>query len=142
MKYFLKVLINNKIHYFVPNVIASGVTIDEDYIIFASVKDDKYSFQIIKDRKYIDGFNHDIKPRQKIEIVDNGNTLIFSLTYSKRRVKKYLKSKPGTTVREMDEFYEYIGKERKNKKRPYAPWNPTSGMDPDLRDEYARKGNK
>lgn len=32
MKYFLKVLINNKIHYFVPSEVASGVEIDEDIL--------------------------------------------------------------------------------------------------------------
>ncbi len=148
MKYFLKVLIKSKqgnksIHYFVPDIVARGINVDEGYVIFASVKDDEYGFSIIKDRKYVDGFNHVIKPKQKIEIVDNDNILLFSLTSSVSMVKKYLKSKQGTTVREMEEFYLYIGKEKKiKKKRTYGSWNPTSGMDPDLRDEYARKGSK
>ena len=43
----------------------------------------------------------------------------------------------------MEEFYTYIGKERLiKKKRSSGPLQQTSGMDPDLRDEYARKGNK
>ena len=147
MKYFLKLLVNSKRYYFVPGIISTGVETDEGYIIFASVKDDQYRFSILKERKYINGFTNNINPGQTTEIADGDNVLLFSLTSNSRAVKKYLKSKPGTTVREMEEFYDYIGKENLierlfKKKRSSGPLHPTSGMDPDLRDEYARKGNK
>ena len=147
MKYFLKALIKSKegkqnTYYFVPDIVARGIEVDEGYVISASVKDGVYDFSIIKDKKYIGGFNHVIKPKQKIEIADNDYALLFSLTSSVSVVKKYLKSKSDTTVREMEEFYLYIGKEKKiKKKRTYGSWNPTSGMDPDLRDEYEWKGS-
>lgn len=143
MKYFLKLLVKSKQYYFVPDIVSSGVETDEGYIIFASVKNDQYSFSILKDRKYINGFTNNINPGQTIEIVDGDNVLLFSLTRNSRAVERYLKSKPGTTVREMEEFYSYIGKEKRiKKKRSSGPLHPTSGMDPDLRAEYAKKGNK
>ena len=147
MKYFLKLLVKSKQYYFVPGIVPTGVETDEGYIIFASVKDDQYSFSILKERKYINGFTNHINLDQTIEIADGDNVLLFSLTSNSRAVKKYLKSKPGTTVRDMEEFYDYIGKENLieklfKKKRSSGPLQPTSGMDPDLRDEYARKGNK
>ena len=142
-KYFLKLLVNSKQYYFVPGIVSTGVETDEGYIIFASVKDDQYSFSILKERKYINGFTNNINLDQTIEIVDGDNVLFFSLTSKSGAVKRYLKSKPGTTVREMEEFYTYINKENRiKKKRSSGPLQPSSGMDPDLRDEYARKGNK
>jgi hypothetical protein len=142
MKYFLKLLVKSKKYYFVPGIVSTGVETDEGYIISASVRDDQYSFSILKERKYINGFTNNINPGQTIEIVDGDNVLLFSLTSHSHAVKRYLKSKPGTTVREMEEFYSYIGKENRiKKKRSSGPLQQTSGMDPDLRDEYARKGN-
>ena len=144
----LKLLVKSKRYYFVPGIVVStGAETDEGYIISASVKNDQYSFSILKERKYINGFTNNINLDQKIEIVDGDNVLLFSLTSNSRAVKRYLKSKPGTTVREMEEFYDYIGKENLieklfKKKRSSGPLHPTSGMDPDLRDEYARKGNE
>ena len=145
--FFLKLLVNSKQYYFVPDIISTGAETDEGYIIFASVKGDQYSFSILKERKYINGFTNNINLGQTIEIVDGDNVLLFSLTSNSRAVERYLKSKPGTTVREMEDFYIYINKEKRikkfiKKKRSYGPLQPTSGMDPDLRDEYARKGNK
>ena len=143
MKYFLKLLVKAKQYYFIPGIVSTGVETDEGYIVCASFKDDQYSFSILKERKYINGFRNNINPHQTIEIVDGDNVLLFSLTSNSRAVKRYLKSKPGTTVREMEEFYSYIGKESLiKKKRSSGPLQQTSGMDPDLRDEYARKGNK
>ena len=41
----------------------------------------------------------------------------------------------------MEEFYVYVGEFYKLKKRrSTGPLYPNSGMDPDLKDEYARKG--
>ncbi len=147
MKYFLKlrILKDNKeqaTHYFVPDYVSAGVEVEEGYVINSNTEGEKYSFSILKDRKFIGGFSNSIKPKQVIEIVDDDNVLTFSLTSNKRTVKKYLKNKPGTTVREMEEFYLYIGKKIKTKKRrSRGPLHPTSGMDPDLRAEYA-KGEK
>ena len=148
MKYFLKVSIESSkkvesTHYLVPRSVSGGKELDEDYIISASISDDEYGFSILRNRKYIGGFSNKIEPKQIIKIEDDGNTLTFSLTSNKRKVKSYLKHKGDTTVREMDEFYEYIGKPRRTKRlRSRGPLYPTSGMDPDLRDEYARKGGK
>ena len=149
MKNFLKlrILKDNKkqaIHYFIPDEVAIARTVEEGYTVAANVSNDRYSFSVNKDKNFIGKFNNDIEPRQVVEFVDGEYILEFSLLSvksGKRLVKKYLKSRNDTRVRDMEEFYEYIGKERKNKKRPHGPWNPTSGMDPDLRAEYA-KGKK
>lgn len=146
MKMFLKVSIkapNKKenILYLIPDVISNSVETDEGYIISASSRKEEYSFSILRNRKYIGGFSNKIAPKQIINIEDDGNVLTFSLTSNKITVKRYLKNKPGTTVREMEEFYDYIGEYNKIKKRrSTGPLYPNSGMDPDIKDEYARKG--
>ena len=146
MKMFLKVSIkapNKKenVLYLVPDVVSSGVETDEGYIISASCRKDEYGFSILRNRKYVGDFSNKIAPKQVITIEDDGNVLTFSLISNKNVVLRYLKSKPTTTYREMEEFYDYIGKyDKLKKRRSTGPLYPNSGMDPDLKDEYARKG--
>lgn len=146
MKMFLKVSIkapNKKenILYLIPDVVSSGVETDEGYIISASCSKEEYSFSILRNRKFIGGFSNNIAPKQIIDIEDDGNILTFSLIHNKNVVRRYLKSKPTTTQREMEEFYVYVGEFYKLKKRrSTGSFYPNSGMDPDLKDEYARKG--
>ena len=92
-------------------------------------------------------FRHEsVQPGQVVEFVDGEFILEFSLLSvrsGKRLVRKYLKSRNDTRVRDMEEFYLFVGKSKniQKKRRSYGPLKPTSGMDPDLRAEYA-KGEK
>ena len=150
MKYFLKlrILKDNKqqaIHYFIPDVLVAK-TIEEGYTVAANNSNDKHHFSLSKTRDIIGKFNNDIEPGQVVEFVDGEFILEFSLLSvksGKRLVKKYLKSRNDTRVRDMEEFYEFVGKSKniQKKRRSYGPLEPTSGMDPDIRAEYA-KGEK
>ena len=151
MKYFLKlrILKDNKkqaIHYFIPDVVSVAKTIEEGYTVAANKSNDRYSFSVNKDKNLIGKFNNDIEPGQIVKFVDGEYILEFSLLSvksGKRLVKKYLKSRNDTRVRDMETFYLFIDEPKKIKKKrhSYGPLYPTSGMDPDLRAEYA-KGEK
>ena len=151
MKYVLKlrILKDNKeqaIHYFIPDEIAVAKTIEEGYTVAANNSNDKHYFSLSKNRDIIGKFNNDIEPGQVVEFVDGEFILEFSLLsvkLGKKLVRNYLKSRNDTRVRDMEEFYLFVGESKKNqkKRRSYGPLEPTSGMDPDLRAEYA-KGEK
>lgn len=151
MKYFLKlrILKDNKkqaIHYFIPDVVSVAKTIEEGYTVAAGVSKEKYYFSANKNKDYFGKFNNDIDPGQVVEFVDGEFVLEFSLLSvksGKRLVRKYLKSRNDTRVRDMEEFYLFVDESKKiqKKRRSYGPLKPTSGMDPDLRAEYA-KGEK
>ena len=151
MKYFLKlrILKDNKeqaVHYFIPDEVAIARTVEEGYTVAANTADDKYSFSTNKGRNIIGIFKNDIEPGQVVELVDGEFILEFSLLsvrLGKRLVRKYLKSRNDTRVRDMEEFYLFVDKPKKIKKkrRSSGPLYPTSGMDPDLRAEYAKGDN-
>ena len=151
MKYFLKlrILKDNKkqaIHYFIPDEISVAKTIEEGYTVTANVSKEKHCFSANKNKVYFGKYNNDIEPGQVVEFVDGEFILEFSLLSvksGKRLVKKYLKSRNDTRVRDMEKFYEFVGKSKniQKKRRSYGPLYPTSGMDPDIRAEYA-KGEK
>ena len=151
MKYFLKlrILKDNKkqaIHYFIPDTVSVAKTIEEGYTVAANVSKEKHYFSANKNKDCFGKYNNDIEPGQVVKFVDGEFILEFSLLsvkLGKRLVRKYLKSRNDTRVRDMEEFYEFVGKSKniKKKRRSYGPLEPTSGMDPDLRAEYA-KGEK
>ena len=151
MKYFLKlrILKDNKeqaIHYFIPDVVSVAKTIEEGYTVAANNSNDKHHFSLSKNRDIIGKFHNDIEPGQVVEFVDGEFILEFSLLSvrsGKRLVRNYLKSRNDTRVRDMEEFYLFVGESKKiqKKRRSYGSLEPTSGMDPDLRAEYA-KGEK
>ena len=148
MKYFLKfrILKENKeqaVHYFLPDVVSVAKTVEEGYAIAASNHKDNYSFSVQKNKDMIGSFHNDIKPEQVLKFEHDGNILEFSLLSleeGKEIVEKYLRSKPNTTVRDMEDFYDFVEEYEKIKKKRHStgPWEPTSGMDPDLRADYAK----
>lgn len=151
MKYFLKlrILKDNKeqaIHYFIPDVVSVAKTIEEGYTVAAGVSKEKHYFSVNKNKDYFGKYHNDIEPGQVVEFVDGEFILEFSLLSvksGKKLVRKYLKSRNDTRVRDMEEFYLFVNESEKiqKKRRSYGPLEPTSGMDPDLRAEYA-KGEK
>ena len=151
MKYFLKLRIlkdnkEQKVHYFIPDEIAIARTVEEGYTVAANVSNGKHHFSASRNKDYFGKFHNDIEPGQIVEFVDGEYILEFSLLSvksGKRLVKKYLKSRNDTRVRDMEEFYLFVDepKKIKKKRRSFGPLYPTSGMDPDLRAEYA-KGKK
>ena len=148
MKYFLKlrILKDNKkqaIHYFIPDEVAIARTVEEGYTVAANVSNEKHHFSASKNKVFFGKFGNDIEPGQVIEFADGEFILEFSLLSvksGKRLVKKYLKSRKDTRVRDMEDFYLFVDKPKKiqKKRRSYGPLYPTSGMDPDLRAEYAK----
>ena len=151
MKYFLKlrILKDNKeqaIHYFIPDVVSVAKTIEEGYTVAAGVSKEKHYFSVSKNKDYFGKYHNDIEPGQVVEFVDGEFILEFSLLSvksGKRLVRKYLKSRNDTRVRDMEEFYLFVDESKniQKKRHSYGPLEPTSGMDPDLRAEYA-KGEK
>ena len=147
MKYFVKVVVikNEKkcsTYYFIPELIPTAENIDE-YLFFARLDDDKYSIEVNFDRKC--EFKEELKPKEKIVFKHNEYEFIISLfpvLTGKYTVKKYL-VKSGASVRKMEQFYEFVGKKVPNKpRRSTGPWNPYSGMDPDVKADYERGENK
>lgn len=144
MKYFVKLEIyeNGKIkatHYFVPGVVGHSKNVGE-YDIACNGKNDEYSCTIIKDRHVLGEYCNNIFVDKPTRIEDGDIVLELSLLPIKKGekvVKKYLKSQKETRKRDMDEFYDFVGKSRKQKRFSTGPLHPTSGMDPDLRAEYA-----
>ena len=151
MKYFLKlrILKDNKvqaIHYFIPDVVSVAKTIEEGYTVSTGVSKEKHYFSANNNKDYFGKYHNDIEPGQVVKLEDGEFILEFSLLsvkLGKKLVRKYLKSRNDTRVRDMEEFYLFVDEYKKiqKKRRSYGPLEPTSGMDPDLRAEYA-KGEK
>lgn len=149
MKHFLKLRIlrdgkEQAVHYFVPKTVARAKEAD-GYDVAANLTDGHYSFSLTKDRRILGEWSNSIAPKQTVAIKDGEFTLEFSLLpalLGKGKVKAYLKNRPSTTVRDMDEFYSFLGKKRRGtKRRPHGsggPLNPYSDMDPDIRAEIEK----
>ena len=150
MKYFFKldILKNNKkqaTHYFIPDVIAN-VKERDGYLVAAHLINGNYSFNVTKDGNTLGEYSNKINPDEPVSISDGEYSLLFSLVsvkFNKRKVEAYLKKRPDTKVKDMNEFYSFIEEEKSRSKHPYQSTGPlysTSGMDPDLRAEYASGG--
>ncbi len=146
MKYFVKVVVikNEKecsTYYFIPELIPTAEEIDE-YLFFARLDDDKYSIEVNFDRKC--EFKEELKPKEKIVFKHNKYEFKLSLLSTfmgKGIVKSYL-IKQRASVKKMEEFYYFIGKKMPKKpRRSTGPWNPYSGMDPDVKADYERGEN-
>ena len=95
---------------------------------------------MIKDKHVIGEWDNIIEPGQKTKFTYEENELEFTLVgvqSHKKIVRKYLKDNKAS-VWEFDNFCLFIKEPVKEKKRNTGPLNPTSGMDPDIRAEYAK----
>lgn len=153
MKYFLKIkLLKDKnkaaILFFVPDFCDVAIYQEPEYKVGFSESKNDYSFSIRKGKTFLGKYSNPIKPKQIIEWQDGNITFVISLVsvfFNKSKAEKYFKSIPEIRVKDMEHFYSYVGDYKKSNqytsRHPRGPLYPTSGMDPDLRAEYAKKGN-